>query len=331
MKKANLTAVIVGGLIVGGGGLALVLTKKKQTTAAPATGAPALTGSVGPTATTVSYPELATETAVQQKVLGAIQSNNPATMRSVASQLRSEGHTDAATSLEQYAASYETNQSVVNGALQSVSNVLAQAQPTVNVPAQPPNMPSMPLPPAQPAPQTPSPLPTAPPAPAPTTDVTLPGMTGPIQIPANLMTAAQALPSLLSSGTASAPAPTTGPTLITGSPSWPGVNDLTKMAVANAMNLNLASSAKGKENKTLVKQFQTQEAGQAGAIDGLYGPTVAKRLASQYGIVPPAPFYWSSKTPLANQKTTYIEFLSEMADKDPVRNDQWNAAIIAVG
>jgi hypothetical protein len=255
--------------------------------------------------------------------MAAVSSNDPQKMRGEAAKLRAEGYTDSANSLDAYAASVETNAAVVQGALQNVGNVLSQALPTTPKAAP---MPTVPEPPPVQLPPAAAPLPTAPP----TTDIQLPGMSGPIQIPANIMQQAQdVFPTLISTMTGAPASSVPTPVVTTGSPAWPGLSDPSKMAVATAMNLNLASTSKGKENKNLVKQFQKQEGGAAGATDGLYGPKVAMRLGSEYGIIPPTPLYWSSKTPVANQKGDYAIWLSEMADQDPVRLEQWLAAAAA--
>lgn len=334
MKKANLVAVLFGTAIVAGGGFFLASKKKKTEPTAgalpPSTpGVTAVPGSVA-----VQYPTF--DTALQSRVMTAVASNDPARMRAEAQKLRAEGYTDSGNSLDAYAASVETNAAVVQGAMQNVANVLAQPVPQVARGSQsPPQVPQPPQPPPVNLPPAATPQPTYPTAPEPvpssppTTDFQLPGMTGPIQVPTNIFQQAQqALPTLISTMTG-APS-TSSPVVTTGSPLWPGASDPAKMAVATAMNLNLASSAKGKENKNLVKQFQTQEQGAAGAVDGLYGPKVAMILGSQYGIIPAMPLYWSSKSPIADQKADYAEFLTMMADTDPVRFQEWNQAAVRV-
>jgi hypothetical protein len=66
--------------------------------------------------------------------------------------------------------------------------------------------------------------------------------------------------------------------------------------LAKRLAANLAGKAKGKEDKTLVQEYQ----GLAGLTkDGMYGPNVAHSLAAD-GIVPPSPLYWPRKWNDAN-------------------------------
>jgi hypothetical protein len=159
--------------------------------------------------------------------------------------------------------------------------------------------------------------------------VTVPGIPGLTQ-PVTYDVPTGGLQGLLNTLTGTAgggtPTPAAAP-VITGQPVWPET-DPTKQDVAQRMNMNLAASAKGKENQNLVKQFQTQEAGKAGSVDGKYGPSVAKDLGERYGIIPAKPMYWSTKTPVPDQMDLYNMWLSGMAQKDPVRAQQWGMAAV---
>lgn len=105
---------------------------------------------------------------------------------------------------------------------------------------------------------------------------------------------------------------------------WP-VTDPTKISVANQMNMNLAGSAKYKENQSLVKAFQAQSG--ISPADGLYGPGTALKLAQDYGIIPTKPFYWSKTTSkVPGQKSDYRAALTALSVKDPLRAAQWLAA-----
>lgn len=112
--------------------------------------------------------------------------------------------------------------------------------------------------------------------------------------------------------------------ILSSSVAWP-VTDPTKLSIANQMNLNLASSAKYKENTALVKAFQSQSG--ISPADGLYGPGSATKLAQDYGIIPTKPFYWSKTTSkVPGQKSEYRAALTALSLKDPLRAAQWLAA-----
>lgn len=98
-------------------------------------------------------------------------------------------------------------------------------------------------------------------------------------------------------------------------------------ALAASLNLHLAASSKGRENKALVTQYEQQEqlrGKYAGKIDGLYGPQAALSLATDFGIVPTKPFYWPvNPTPAKN---AYRKALLAFASQDPQRAQEWAAA-----
>lgn len=334
---------VIGGLAVGGavfGGMAWAAKKKKQAVAAQQTGG--LPAGAQPTAATPAlYPvppipqvPAGTESAIQQRVVAALQTQNPAEMRRVAGELRNEGYTQAAGTLESYAAGTDMSTAVVQGALNQVAKVLGQP-----VPSQPPAQPmpsTVPTTPATPAPVPPPPPPQAPvpepmvtePAPGGGTNVTvpgIPGLTNPVTytLPPELT---NLLPGIIQAVPTAGPTPAAAP-VINVQPQWPET-DPAKRDLATRMNMNLAASSKGKENQSLVKQFQTQEAGKAGAVDGKYGPSVAKDLGERYGIIPAKPMYWSTKSPVPDQMDQYNFFLSQMAQKDPVRAQQWGEAAV---
>lgn len=356
MRKANSMGLVIGGLVVGGavvGGMALARKKKSAAAQLPPGQATA-----GTTAQPALYPvppipEVpgTLPATVQQRVVAALQSGQAAEMRRVAAQLRAEGYAEAANSLDANATAQESNVAVVQGGLNKVAELLAKIVPGT-APAQP-----------QPGTATPSPLPTSPPPAQPTleqpagsmgppeapkvappaaqptleqpgelTQVTVPGIPGltqPVQYGVStslLTTLQQAIPGLAAGTASGQPTPAPAP-LQTGAPAWPETNPV-KIGVAQAMNINQASKSKGKEDKALTKQFQQQEGGKAGSVDGLYGPTVARDLGERYGIIPAPPKYWSSKTSAQSQKNSYNSWLSDMAAKDPVRASEWGAAAV---
>lgn len=94
-----------------------------------------------------------------------------------------------------------------------------------------------------------------------------------------------------------------------------------RLARAQSTAMHLRNSSRYKEDKNLVKAFQQQEGLVA---DGLYGPKSGLAL-SYYGIVPPRPFYWSSKTMKAD-KADYTSKMLEHAKLDPARAADWTAA-----
>jgi hypothetical protein len=94
-----------------------------------------------------------------------------------------------------------------------------------------------------------------------------------------------------------------------------------RLAVAQAAAMNLRNTSRYQESKTLIKTFQAQE---GLVIDGLYGPKSALAMA-RYGVVPPRPRYWSSKTMKAD-KVSYSAAMLGYAATDPTRAADWTAA-----
>lgn len=78
--------------------------------------------------------------------------------------------------------------------------------------------------------------------------------------------------------------------------------------------------------KPLVGQLQAQEKALGkftGTLDELYGPGVAKLVAS-YDIVPYPPFFWSkNKNTTATMKKSFASFMQQKAAGDPTRADEW--------
>ena len=85
----------------------------------------------------------------------------------------------------------------------------------------------------------------------------------------------------------------------------------------------------GKEDKELVRLFQTQERSTgryAGVIDGLYGPKSAVALMA-YNFVPPRPKYWPKNQAEAKlAKDAYRKLLLARAQTDRPRADEWTRA-----
>lgn len=77
----------------------------------------------------------------------------------------------------------------------------------------------------------------------------------------------------------------------------------------------------------LVTKFQAQEktrGNYTGALDGLYGPGVARAVAG-YNIVPYPPFYWSkNKATTASMKAAFKQAMLAKASSDPTRADEWS-------
>jgi hypothetical protein len=96
------------------------------------------------------------------------------------------------------------------------------------------------------------------------------------------------------------PAPTAAPAVpvVTAPvPAAPASVSPARASLAGRLAASLAGKAKGKEDKTLVREYQAL----AGlGTDGMYGPSVAHALASD-GIVPPSPLYWPKNWNTANQ------------------------------
>lgn len=91
--------------------------------------------------------------------------------------------------------------------------------------------------------------------------------------------------------------------------------------------LSIATASKGKENKSLVAEFQRTEQARNmydGKIDGLWGPKSAIALAQDFGIVPPKPLYWPVNP--APAKAAYKAELLAIARRDPPRAEEWQRA-----
>ncbi len=102
--------------------------------------------------------------------------------------------------------------------------------------------------------------------------------------------------------------------------------------LARAMALDLMSAAPGRENRTLVSQYQTQEKSRGfyvGNIDGLYGPKSALALMNDQNLVPPTPRVWPKANPAA-AKSTYKAALFQRSTQDPPRAEEWIQAAAAV-
>jgi hypothetical protein len=100
-----------------------------------------------------------------------------------------------------------------------------------------------------------------------------------------------------------------------------------RLAVAQAVAMNLRNTSRYQEDKTLMKAFQTQEQAigkYVGTIDGLYGPKSGYALAG-YGVVPPRPRYWSTKTVKVDKPQWTAKMLA-FAASDPSRAADWTAA-----
>lgn len=105
----------------------------------------------------------------------------------------------------------------------------------------------------------------------------------------------------------------------------PGTPASAKQVLAAKVSLNLHNTAAGRENKTLVKEFQTQEGLVA---DGIYGPKSAIAFI-KYGIVPETPRSWP-KADAATAKAAYAAVLRTQAASDPTRAEEWLRAANAV-
>jgi hypothetical protein len=98
--------------------------------------------------------------------------------------------------------------------------------------------------------------------------------------------------------------------------------------LAGQLALMLRSRGKGREDRAMVKRFQSLNP-EAGKADGLYGPKTARVLGDQYGIVPPTPFYWPAVNAVA-AKADYRAWLVSRARRDAPRAQEWEAAAKAV-
>jgi peptidoglycan hydrolase-like protein with peptidoglycan-binding domain len=95
--------------------------------------------------------------------------------------------------------------------------------------------------------------------------------------------------------------------------------------LAVRLSVHLATATRGREDRTLVQRFQ---AAQGLKATGAYGPGTAAALLGQ-GLIPAAPFYWSGKGSSA-QRSTYRRELEARAELDPMRADEWRAALRGV-
>lgn len=108
-------------------------------------------------------------------------------------------------------------------------------------------------------------------------------------------------------------------------PVAPGTPASGRQVLASKVALNLHNTAAGRENRSLLKEFQTQE----GLVsDGYYGPKTAIAFI-KYGIVPETPRQWP-KANAAAAKVAYAAVLRAQAASDPTRAEEWNRAAAAV-
>lgn len=96
-----------------------------------------------------------------------------------------------------------------------------------------------------------------------------------------------------------------------------------KKLLAQRLTDYLRTTSSGREDRSLVKSFQTQENLK---VDGLYGPQSALAVAS-YDIIPVKPFYWPRVNAEA-AKQAYAKAMLEHAQKepDPARAQLWQLA-----
>jgi hypothetical protein len=105
----------------------------------------------------------------------------------------------------------------------------------------------------------------------------------------------------------------------------PGTPASAAQVLAAKVALNLHSTAAGRENRDLLKQFQKQE---GLVVDGYYGPKSAIAFI-KYGIVPETPRQWP-KADAATAKAAYASVLRSQAAADPTRAEEWTRAANAV-
>ena len=96
-----------------------------------------------------------------------------------------------------------------------------------------------------------------------------------------------------------------------------GVGDL---ALASRMALMVLGTAPGREDRDLVRLFQSS---QGMPTTGLYTPDVAYQLAARYGIVPPKPRVWGRTK---QDKARYRAAMLDFAAKDRQRAEEWRKA-----
>jgi peptidoglycan hydrolase-like protein with peptidoglycan-binding domain len=90
---------------------------------------------------------------------------------------------------------------------------------------------------------------------------------------------------------------------------------------AQTLTLHLQNKAKGREDQTMVKNFQQAHGLES---DGRYGPKTATEIAS-FGVVPVTPFYWPADHMQA--KKDYRAVLTDAARQYPDKADQFAVAL----
>lgn len=101
-------------------------------------------------------------------------------------------------------------------------------------------------------------------------------------------------------------------------PMTPAAPDPERALAARVTHM-LVTSPRGAEDRTLVALFQSRNGLKP---TGYYGPSVALALAQRFGIVPPAPLYWTeSRT--GKSKSNYRDALRMLAERDPQRSEEW--------
>lgn len=101
-------------------------------------------------------------------------------------------------------------------------------------------------------------------------------------------------------------------------PMAPGDVDPRRALVARVVT-DLLTCPPGEENKSLVAVLQAQEGEKA---SGYYGPGLAAKIATRYGVIPPKPLYWP-QTARSKSKSNYRAQLAELGKKDPQRAEEW--------
>lgn len=102
-------------------------------------------------------------------------------------------------------------------------------------------------------------------------------------------------------------------------------------SLAAKFALMLQTTKAGKEDKSVVKLFQTDNGLKA---DGFYGRQTAVMLARKYGIVPPRPpVSWGTAAggykSVAPDKQLYRQAMLDLAKTDAARADEWTMAASA--
>jgi len=316
-KSGAAIAVGIGAVALVGGGLAYAAKKKKDEAAKTEQKPPSVLPTVltgYPIPPTPMVPQIVQPSTagpdVQTRVTEAVKSGDPARMRALAQQLRAEGNTAAAASLESYAQAVEVGSNVVNAALATTNQILTGQTQT--------GAPGVPAPAPAPPPQAQR-LPAPPPvAPAPAS----PPVTTPAgyQIP-SLDQIAQTVQNVLNVPPPVAPVP-----VVPGVPTWPESNP-TKYALALRMTNALRGRKAYQESnadKTLIKQYQAQE---GLTQDGLYGAGTGTTVGQRYGIVPVKPLYWTKIVAnVPKQKADWRAAMLALAIRDPSRATEWQAA-----